>query len=195
MKDLIERLRERWERLAPRERRLMMILGITFVACLVLGLSFLVRDGLADIERKNATARDAIKAMAHYRTAQAETKATAKKVAIPDEAVVLETYLKDIAQGFEIEIPGYARQPERKHGAFRELAVKIEIEGVNLSQLGAFLEAIETRNPVVVVTELSIDHNFRDDELLDADIVVATYEKAGKRDKKKHSDDDDEDDQ
>lgn len=188
MKELFERLRERWERLTPRERRLMLILGVTFVACVVLGLSYLVRDGLADIERDNAKAREAIEAMADFRSSRDERRASAaKQVEIPAEAVGLETYLKNIAQGLQIEIPGYARQPERKRGHFRELSVKIEIEGVTLSQLGRFLEVIETRNPAVVVTELSVDHNFREDELLDADIVVATFEQRGKG-----SDEDDE---
>jgi type II secretory pathway component PulM len=176
----IDKLRDRWEHLAPRERTLIMALAGTAVVCVALFIAFLIRDGLSSIEARNDERRDALKALAQYRMSEAERSAsTAPTVEIPREALELETYLQRIANETGIRIPGYSTQRPEMVGPFRRVSTKIVLESVSMYDLVEFLERVETDSELVVIWRMNIKQNFRDNEVLDVDMIVSTFERPG----------------
>lgn len=180
---IVDRLRDRWEHLAPRERTLIMALGATAVVCVALLFAFLIRDGLSSIEARNDERREAISALQQYRAAEARLSASSRPaVEIPEEALELETYLQRIANQTGVRIPGYSSQRPETEGPYRRVSTRIELEAVSMYDLVEFLERVETESELVVIWRMNIKQNFRDNEALDVDMIVSTFERAGPSD-------------
>jgi type II secretory pathway component PulM len=176
-----EQLRDRWERLAPRERRLVALLGVTFVVFVLAWVSFIIQSGLGGISSRNDQAREALSALQDYRAAEAARAAGGgPDVVIPDEAIELESYLEGIANQTGVSIPSYGSQRPEEVGDYTEVSTKIEIEGISIYELKDFLQQIETKSKLVVIKSLHVEQSFRDEEKLDVDMVVATYERRAK---------------
>ena len=174
----IDKLRDRWEHLAPRERTLIMAMGGTAVICVALFIAFLIRDGLSSIEARNDERRDALVALKNYRVAEAElSAAAAPAVQVPREALELESYLQRIANQTGVRIPGYSSQRPESQGPFRRVSTRIELEAVSMYDLVEFLERVETDSELVMIWRMNVKQNFRDNELLDVDMIVSTFER------------------
>lgn len=171
----MEGIRERWERITPRERGLVLLLGVTVVGLLLSWVGYTIRDGLAAIEKKNDRARSALSALAQYRLSDAEAKDSAPQVKIGTEPVELEEYLEKISTDVGIKIPGYSSRPDVAKGGYMEKSTQIEVRGLTILELKDLLEKIESQSKVVVITELQIKRHFREQEKLDVELVVATY--------------------
>ena len=189
----MERLSDRWEQMAPRERRLVAIL----VSVLAVGIAFYVaigiRNGLSDLEQRNEARREALRALQLY-----DAGAAAKRgndVKIPGEPIKLDRYVDGIIQAAGIDSPRYPQPKDAKKNEFVERSFKLSLPKLTIAQLRSFLEKLETGSKVVVVKELHIKRrSFSDEETLDVDVVVATYYKPAKSSKDEESDDADEGD-
>lgn len=180
MASSMERLRDRWEGLAPREQRLVAALGITFVVVIFTLLWRGIGGGLTGLEQRNDEIREALSALDAYRVGQAEQTGDERKVEIPDEPVRLQSYLEGIATEIGITIPGFNPQTPVTRDGFMESSTRIEVRGMTIGELTDFLERVETRSEHVVIKSLDIKRNFRDQEQLDADMIVTTFSKEKK---------------
>lgn len=181
MANFSERAKDWWESKAPRERRLLAILGATLIVCLIGWVAMTIRGGLGAIESKNDRARDALSAIDLHRrlAAQNATPAT-KRVEIPATPVDLATYVDGIITEVELKSPTYPTPKETVRGETTELSFHIALQDLTITQLETLLEKLETRNPVVVVTELKVSHpNYREQDKLDVDLTIATFYKKG----------------
>jgi hypothetical protein len=173
----LDKLRDRWEHMTARERTLVGALGATFVILVLSWVAFTIRDGLTAIDAKNKETRKALAALAEYRVAKARGD-DAPEVVIGDEAVRLESYLSSIASGVGINIPGYnPRSPVTRNG-YTEISTRIEIRGLTIYELKDFLERIESRSRVVVISQMQVKRHFREKDKVDVDLIVTTWEKA-----------------
>lgn len=177
MPKVVNDFRDRWERMNPRERKLLVALGGTFVVCIFLWLVFAARDGMAALEAKNDLSRKALRSLAQHRAGAAQRAASANQVSIPKKAISLDSYLEDIVNELSLDSPTYPAPKSDVRGAYEELSFKVEFKGLDITTVSQLLEKIETKSRAVVVKELTIDRNFRDKEKLDVELVVATYVK------------------
>jgi general secretion pathway protein M len=179
-------LRERWEQMAPRERRLVTALGVTAVVCVFAFVGLQIKDGLDAIGEKNASTREALRKLDRYALTQAEGKADESQQAavIGDAATPLASYTEGIANELGLTIPESTERPAVVKGKYRELALDVKLRGVSLEQLAQFMKRIETRQPAVVTTRVFVRPYVSAHEKLDAELTVVTWEKA-KVDKKK----------
>lgn len=168
-------VRERWERITPRERGLVILLGVTAVGILLSWVGFTIRDGLAAIDDKNDRTRRALSALAQYRVNEVQAKDIGPRVKIGNEPIELEEYLEKISTDVGIKIPGYSSRPDVLKGRYMEKSTQIEVRGLSILELKDLLEKIESQSQVVVITELQIKRHFRDNDKLDVELVVATY--------------------
>ena len=180
----MERARARWERLAPRERRLVVLVGLTTLACVFGLLIMQVQDGLAAIRAKNAETQAALHTLTQnraeilaHRSAPGDAAAT-----IGDEAPRLATYLETIANEVGIQIPESTERPPTTKGKFLERTVEVKLRGLSVEQLANFLAKVETQSPIVVTQRLFVKRSsFSQDGKLDAvELTVGTYERARK---------------
>lgn len=173
----LDRLRDRWEQMPPRERRLVSILVATVVVGIAFYVALGIRDGLNSLEAKNDAKREALRALQLYRAGSAAQKN--EQVEIPSEPVKLDRYVEGVIQKAGIDSPRYPQPKDAEKGEYVERSFKLSLDKLTIVQLKDFLEKLETGSKVVVVKELHIKQNFRDKETLDVDLVVATYYKGG----------------
>jgi general secretion pathway protein M len=182
MAAVTDRLRERWERITPRERRLVTLLGVTAVVLVLFWVWMTIAGGLDDIEARNDKKREALKSLARFRADKAAGagETAAPKVDIPDAPIDLESYLERIGKEVGVEIPGYNGLPEAPKGDYQQVSTKIDVRGVDIVQLKDLLYKIESGGGgAVVVDELRIKREFREEGKLEATIVVSTYYRKG----------------
>lgn len=177
MASRMEELRDRWENLSERERRLVIALGISFVFVLLAWTGLRIGDGLHAIEKRNARMRKALSALHQYRMSDTQ-QPSQPEVEIGKEPVRLETYLSGVADEVGIKIPGFNPLPATTRDDFTETSTRIEIRDLTIVQLKDFLEKVESKSRVVVVKSLNVRRHFRDKDKLDVNMVVSTYSKA-----------------
>ncbi|HWN71305.1 MAG TPA: type II secretion system protein GspM [Haliangium sp.] len=186
----IERLRDRWEQISPREQRLILALGITFLLVVLVLLGRGITGGLAELEAKIQKTRTTLRVLEDYRQNAGASTGEAQEVKLPDEPVKLQSYLESIASEVGITIPAFNPQSGATRDGVVTAATRFQLRGISLEQLTSFLEKVESKLPYVVVESVDIKRDFRDSAKLEADLLVTTYanakkEAAGEGDKDK----------
>jgi type II secretory pathway component PulM len=181
---MFERLSDMLERMGPRERRLLGLLGVVGVSVAVLYVAFLVQDGLHALERYNDDTRSVLATLDSRREEliEARSKQGETVAMIGDEAQALPTYLEKVGSETGVQIRAQAEKPTVAKGKFHEHSTQISLFDVSLEQLAQFLRGIETQSPVVVTQRLLVKRAVMQKERLDrVEITVATYSRAPAR--------------
>jgi len=170
----IDTIRDKWDSITPRERRMVVLLGASTVIVLIAWLTLGIIDRLSAMEGENAKMRKALDVLADYRIRGRADPATSGP-AVGRDPVKLESYLDKAAQKVGIKVPAYKpRTPQPKNG-FLTHTVELNVNGLTIAQVKDFLEAIESDNPLVAVTALNMKRNFSDKTQLDLKLEVSTY--------------------
>ena len=72
MSTVSDKARDFWDRISPRERRLVLIAGIALPIIIAIWLGLSIRDGLVDMEHRNEKTRKALNVLMDLR-ARGET--------------------------------------------------------------------------------------------------------------------------
>jgi type II secretory pathway component PulM len=178
MSAFTDKLRDKWDAITPRERKIVVLGAIAAIVTIVLWLSMSIRDGLHAIEHRNQRMERALDVVADVRAHGVEKPAGQDIVsAIGTEPVRLETYLSKAAEAVKLTVPSFnPRTPIEKNG-FRTYVMQIELRDLTIEQVKDYLQQIETGNKLVQVTALTLNRNFRDKEKLDAKLEISTYAK------------------
>jgi type II secretory pathway component PulM len=178
MSAFTDKVRDKWEAITPRERKIVVFGGVAAVVTIVLWLAMSIRDGLHTIEHRNERMEKALDVVADVRAHGAKKTPGDDLVStIGTEPVRLETYLSKAAEAVKLTVPSFnPRTPIEKNG-FRTYVMQIELRDLTIEQVKDYLEQIETGNRLVQVTALTLNRNFRDKEKLDAKLEISTYAK------------------
>lgn len=173
-----DRARDFWDRISPRERKLVILLGVAAPIILAVFLGLQIKDGLDDIDARNAKTRRALVVLTDLR-ARGPIQPTDDVVSTMGvEPLSLDTYLRNAATkaGFPIKGTITPRQAVTRNG-FVTNSVSISLDDLELEKVKAFLQEVETASKVVVVTNLDIKRDFKDKTLVDTKLEVSTYSK------------------
>src|SRR5206468_3729190 len=127
-----------WNRMAPRERRLVTILVGAVVAFAVLVTGFLIISSLGDIAEQNNDAREALALIAKNKDAYLEAKSqmVAQEVRIGTEPPQFAADLEEAAREVNIQIPETNEQPAVPVGKrYLEHKVDVKLRQVDLQSL------------------------------------------------------------
>jgi len=172
----LDTIRDKWDSITPRERRMVVLLGVSTIVVLIAWLTLGIRDRLDAMEAQNRKMRKALEVLADYRIRGRADPASAGPE-IGKDPVKLESYLDKAAQKVGIKVPSYKpRTPQPKNG-FLTHTVELNVNGLTIDQVKDFLEAIEADNKLVAVTALTMKRNFSDKKQLDLKLEVSTYSK------------------
>jgi hypothetical protein len=184
MAAIVEKARDFWERISPRERRLVVILTVAAPLTIAVWLGLSIRDGLVDMESRNDRLRRAIDTVVDLRqrgiAAEKDDDTLAK---MGTELLGLETYLEKAAQKSGFTFKGAVTpngNPQPRNG-FMTRSVKVDFE-VTIDQLKTFLQEIETGSKYVAVTRIDLRRDFKSKEKLDLTVEVSTYAKDKQKD-------------
>jgi general secretion pathway protein M len=179
MATISERARDFWDRISPRERRLVVILAFAVPAILALWLAMSIHSGLEAMEARNEKTRKALRVLDNIKASGGVVKPANDDVVstMGTEPLSLDTYLSSAAQKAGFTLKGTTpRNPVTRNG-FVTNTVSCDARGLTIDQLRKFLQEIETGSKVVMVTNLRISRQRTDKEKLDAQLEVSTYSK------------------
>ena len=174
---IAERARDFWDRISPRERRLVVIAAIAAPITLAIWLGLSIHDGLVVKEAANEKARKALVVLADLK-ARGPSQPTDDVVAtMGTEPLSLDTYLTNAAQKAGFQLKGTTPRNAVTKNGFVTNSVACTVSDLTIDQLTKFLQEIETASKVVAVTRLELRRDFKDKEKLDATLEVSTYSK------------------
>jgi len=173
-----DRARDFWDRISPRERKLVVLLAIAVPITLAVFLGLQIKDGLDKIDARNSKMRRALVVLTDLRARGPIQPADDVVSTMGVEPLSLDTYLRNAANkaGFPIKGTITPRNPVTRNG-FVTNSVSIQLDDLELEKLKAFLQEVETASKVVAVTNLDVKRDFKDRKLVDAKLEVSTYSK------------------
>jgi general secretion pathway protein M len=174
-------LRERFERLEPREQKLLGGLVGIFGLIVVLLIPAALFAMSASRGRENAAIRDVAQAITDAKPQLELRDAQKQKVlarygrATPPLAGLLE----QLATLHSIEIPESQDRPIVPHGGkrYEERSTKIELQKVGMKNLALFLEGIETSGFPVRVSGIDIRKRATEPDSWDVSLIVSAYDR------------------
>ena len=175
MSALSERARDFWDRISPRERKLVVLAGIAVPVILIMWLGSSIQEGLVEMEERNDKTRRALVILDDLKTrgpAQPEDPALRE---MGTEPLSLDTYLDNAAKKAGFTLKGTTPHNPVTRNGFVTTSVSVNVDDLELDKLKTFLQEIETVSKVVVVTSLDTVRDRRDRTKVDARLVVTTY--------------------
>src|SRR3954453_12438618 len=149
-----EYLSGEWNRMAPRERRLVAALVGAVVAFAVLVTGFIIFGTLGDIATSNDDTREALALIAKNKDEYLEAKKrmTDQEVRIGPEPPQFAADLEEAAREVSIQIPETNEQPAVPVGKrYLEHKVDVKLRQVDLPSLSKFLAHLEQGRRLIVV--------------------------------------------
>ena len=173
-------IRERIERLEPRERQLLRVLLGVFAALIALLLPLGVSAMVGARRDENASLSDAISRVQASRGSlkkrDSDKEAVAARYASP--APPLAAMLEKLAGSSGIEIPESQDRPLVPHGKhYDERATKIVLRKVGLSNLSKFMEKIVTSGSPVGVSRLNVRKRGAEPDSYDVEMEVSAWDR------------------
>ncbi|HEY5947253.1 MAG TPA: hypothetical protein VIV40_17235 [Kofleriaceae bacterium] len=173
-----DKARDFWDRISPRERRLVIIAAIALPVTLAIWLGLSIRDGLVAMEKRNHETRKALNVLADLR-AKGEThpKVDDAIAMMGTEPLSLPTYLDNAAKKAQFTLKSTSPHPPAVRNGFVTNSVSCTLDDLTIEQLKTFLMEVEMGSKVVAVTHIDLRRDFRDKAKLDVNLEVSTYSK------------------
>lgn len=175
------RLAAWWERLAPRERRGISVLGVAILAVGLIAATSYTLNRIGDLRDENAAIRDALGAIAQHRDEYLEAKArnAVQEARIGNDPPRLTADLETAARGENVQIAESSERPSVPAGRrYIEHDMDIKIRETDLQSLTNFLKRVETGPRLVFFTRLSLKHRYSDDSgKLDVELTATAFER------------------
>ena len=175
---LFERLRQTWENLNDRERRMLTILGAVFAALLLLLPPVLLVMDNAELEAENAELRTVVEQLDAQRTRLArltQERQTAEQRYM-NKTPPLGSFLESEAKKQGLTLQEVTDQPEKTVGRFLRRSVTVSLPQVALTPLINLLSSIVESGHPVAVDQLQIDH-YQPGDQFNVKLGVLTFDK------------------
>jgi len=185
MPAISERARDFWDRISPRERGMVVVLGVAAPIIIVVWLGLAISDGLANMQAHNDKMRKALDALIDLKARGPQQPTDDTLGNMPVDPLSLDTYLSNAAQAAGFTLKGTTpRNPVSRNG-FVTNSVSLNVSDLNIDQLQKFLQSVETKSKYVAVTHLDVQRrDYKGKDKLDAQLEVSTYSKEANAAKK-----------
>ena len=185
MANFSDGLRDKWDGISSREKRMVLVLLVAVPTILLIFLGMRISDGLGAIELRNRDLRRDLIAVEDLR-ARGQAGTSPGRVdpaaAIPTEPMDLESYLNGAAEKLGLTIPSFNRQQPIRKGGFVVNSIRIDLRGLTIVQVSELLTSIESNSKAVALTSLTLSQNFANKEQLDLKVDVSAYSHEPKAD-------------
>jgi general secretion pathway protein M len=156
----IEALRDYWEKLSDRERRMLSIMGGSVLTLLVFVVVWTTSAAVSEVEDE----RDAIRAVladidrAADLLAKREAERRALEARYQIKAPALAAFVESKAKDQGLELRNSFEEPEKTVNGYRKQGVRVGFSGVSLRPVMHLLAAIESEASPLAVERLVIEH-------------------------------------
>jgi general secretion pathway protein M len=170
-----------WERMAPREKRLVTLgIAVVTIGTIIYG-TWSSLSNISDLEDGNAAIREALTAISKNRDAYLEAKArnTVQEARIGDAPPQLAGDLEAAARAENIQIAESSERPTVPAGRrYVEHDTDLKIRATDLQSLTNFMRRVETGPRLIFFTRLAIKHPYgADPDKLDVEATATAFEK------------------
>jgi type II secretory pathway component PulM len=178
MSAISDKARDFWDGISPRERRLVIIAAIALPITLAVWLGLAIRDGLSDMETRNAQMRKALGVLADLRARGENLRKTDDVIDLMGtEPLSLPTYLDNAAKKANFTLKSTTPHPPVTRNGFVTNSVSATLDDLSIEQLKTFLMEVEMGSKYVAITHIDLRRDFRDKTKLDVNLEVSTYSK------------------
>ena len=178
---MIQDLRERFERMEPREQKLLGIMGAIFTTVLVLIIPIVLAATASSRKKDNEAMRDAMSAISAARAQLEQQDLVRQKILgrYARQAPPLAGFLEQTASAHTIEIPESQDRPPIPHASkrYEERSTKIELQKVGMKNLSLFFEALDNSGFPVRISSLSIRKRAPDTDSWDASVTLSAFDR------------------
>jgi general secretion pathway protein M len=177
----IGRLRERLDRLAPRERRLLVWFLVTLAVTVVLLVPVTMSVTLSSRGDANKALREAMATLKASRETvkmrQAKREAVIARYA--NKAPPLAGLLEKAARDNKLEIPESRDNPEVPHGKrYSERTTVVRLRKVRMLSLAKMLEQVEQQTMPVSVSRLNVRRRGGERDAYDVELGLSAFDRA-----------------
>jgi general secretion pathway protein M len=175
------RLREWFDKLAPRERRMMGVLGLAFTLFLLFLIPLGVSLALGSRREANRSLREAIHSVKNAR--EEVQKRQAKREAIvaryANRAPALAGVMEKAARDNKLDLLETADRPEVPHGKrYNERTTVGRLRKTTMLQLAKMLEQIELLHMPISVSRLNIRRRGGEHDSYDVELGVSAFDRS-----------------
>lgn len=173
---LADTARDFWDRISPRERKLVVLFAVAAPILLALWLGASIKDGLDQRAERNEQMRRALATLAELKARGPLTSPQDDPLKdIGPEPLSLDTYLDNAAKKAGFAIKGTSPHSPVTRNGFVTTSVSFNIDDVEIDKLKTFLQEVETASKAVAITSLETSRDRRDRTKIDAKLIVSTY--------------------
>jgi general secretion pathway protein M len=173
-------LRERFEKLEPRERRLLTILGSILGAAILLALPIYVVKTVSDKRADNEQLRALVDSIYEARSSIGERKAKhdALLARYGKPAPALAGFIEEASRANSIAAAESQDRPEAPHGKrYTERMTVVKMHKVGMLPLAKMLEKIEQSGFAVVVSKLNIKPRAGEADSYEVELGVSAFDR------------------
>ena len=181
MSEWIQRLRQAFEGLEPRERTLVSVAGgLLAVAMAYLFILQPILDAVSQGDTRAETAQQELRAMQRlerdYRGISDQLSSVETRIAAAPRGN-LRTTLESLATQAAVKIESMEPQASPANETYKETKVEVALKGVSLDQAVSYLTGIESAPQVLSVKSLRMRKRPDQTDLLDVTFTVSSFEK------------------
>jgi general secretion pathway protein M len=173
-------LRERFEKLEPRERRLLTILGGILAAAIVLALPIYVIKSVSDKRSENEQLRALVDSIYEARASIGERNAKhdALLARYGKPAPALAGFIEEASRANSIGAAESQDRPEAPHGKrYTERMTVVKMHKVGMLALAKMLEKIEQSGFAVVISKLNIKPRAGEPDSYEVELGVSAFDR------------------
>src|SRR5512133_1315066 len=173
-------LRERFEKLEPRERRLLTILGGILGVALLLALPIYVIKSVSDKRAQNEELRSLVDSIYEARATSGERKAKhdALLARYGRPAPALAGFIEEASRANNISAAESQDRPEAPHGKrYTERMTVVKMHKVGMLALAKMLEKIEQSGYAVVISKLNIKPRGGEADSYEVELGVSAFDR------------------
>lgn len=182
----MKRLREWYDGLAERERKLVLLLLAVFAIFALLLVPYGVSSMLSERREHNEALRKAISTVQGSRGRIDEVKERRQQVdkRYDNQAPALAGFIENAARKSGLEIPESQDRAELPHGKkFVERSTVVRLRKVSMLPLVQMLETLENSGHPIVVSRLNIRKRGREADSYDVELGVSAFDRVEKKGK------------
>ncbi len=180
MNEQLTRLREWFDKLAPRERRLMSILGIAVTGFLVFLVPLLMSLMLSSRRDANTALRNALFTIKNSREEvhQRQLKREAIIARYANKAPAVASVLEKAARDNRLEIQESRDMPEAPHGKkYMERSTVVRMRKCGMLPLAKTLEQLEQQHIPVSISRLNIRRRGGERDSYDVELGLSAFDR------------------
>jgi general secretion pathway protein M len=181
MNEQLNRLREWFEKLAPRERRLMSALVVVLAGFILFLIPLVLSLTLSSRRDANKALHDAITNIKNSRDdiQRRQERRDAIVARYANRAPPLAGLLEKAARDNRLEIPESQDRPEVPHGKkYTERSTVVRLRKSGMLQLAKMLEQIEQQRLPVYISRLNVRRRGGERDAYDVELGVSAFDRA-----------------